>query len=199
MTKASTTRRCPTIRNVFGSTTKAVKTLSLAVIVVCTSISCVSPLPAGESAVMSVMEVQQGKAEKGLPVRWGGTIVQVHNKSDMTVLEIVSRPLLRSGRPRHNDVTDGRFMAEISGFLDPEIVAPGRDISVIGTIERLDDGSVGETPYRYPVMTVFDYQFWKKLSEIDPRSSDSHYFFSDGYWRDWPHGRRSGFYGRLIF
>lgn len=161
--------------------------------------ACVSTLPEGDSAAITVSEVQMGKAEKGLPVRWGGTIAKIHNKPDVTILEIVSRPLLRSGRPKHNDATDGRFMAEISGFLDPEIVSAGRDISVIGTIEGLEDGAVGEAAYRYPLMKVFDYQFWKKQSEIDPRSSDPYYLFSDGYWRDWPNRRRSGFYGRLIF
>jgi len=173
--------------------------LFLAVFVMSTAVACVTPLPAGDSAIISVVDVQMGKAEKGLPVRWGGTIANIHNKADVTILEIVSRPLFRSGRPKHNDVTDGRFMAEISGFLDPAIISAGRDISVIGTIERLDDGSVGEAAYRYPVMKVFDHQFWKKQSEIDPRSTDPYYMFSDGYWRDWPNRRRSGIYGRLIF
>lgn len=185
------------LSNVLG---KKVATLVVAVSVACVTISCASPAPAGESTAISVADVQQGTVEKGLPpVRWGGTIAKVHNKSDLTVLEIVSRPLLRSGRPRHNDVTDGRFMAEISGFLDPEIVAPGRDISVIGTIERLDNGLVGDAEYRYPVMLVFDYKVWKKQSEIDPAGVDPNYFFSDRYWRNWPHRGTSGISGQLIF
>lgn len=184
---------------VFGEPAKRVATLFAVLLVACVTISCVLPAPAGESAAISVIDVQQGTIEKGQPVRWGGTIAKVHNKADTTVLEIVSRPLLRSGRPKHNDVTDGRFMAEITGFLDPEIVRPGRDISVIGSIVRLDKGLVGEAEYSYPVMSVFDYQFWKEQSEVDPAAVHPYYLFSDRYWQTWPHRRRSGVHGQLIF
>lgn len=160
---------------------------------------CVSPSPPGEVAIATVQEVQQGSMESGIPLRWGGTITHVRNKKDITVLEIVSRPLLRSGRPRHNDQTDGRFMAEISGFLDPEIVRAGRDISVIGTITRLENGQVGEAEYQYPVMSVFNYRFWKKASEIDANSGYPHYFERDRFWYNWPYRRRNGVHGRVLF
>ena len=56
-------------------------------------------------------------------MRWGGTIASVNNRDDDTTeLQIVSRPLDRRGRPRHVDVSEGRFVAEVDGFLDPEIV-----------------------------------------------------------------------------
>jgi len=184
---------------VFGELSKRVATLCLVLFVACVTISCVSPAQAGESSAISVVDVQPATTEKGQPVRWGGTIAKIHNKADTTVLEIVSRPLLRSGRPRHNDVTDGRFMAEITGFLDPEIVRPGRDISVIGSIDRLEDGLVGEAEYSYPVMSVFDYHFWKEQGKTDPAVVHPYYLFSDRYWRNWPHRRRSGVHGRLIF
>ncbi len=199
MIKASTKGRCQTTGNEFGGLAEKKAVLLFAVFAAFTTVSCVSPLPAGESVGVSVTEAQTGQAEKGLPVRWGGTIARIHNKADLTVLEIVSRPLLRSGRPKHNDTTDGRFMAEISGFLDPEIVSPGRDISVIGTLDRIQTGQVGEADYKYPVLSVFDYQFWKKQSEIDPYSNYPNYLFSDRYWREWPHRRRSGVNGLIVF
>lgn len=198
MKNASTVRRCSITGRVCRGLTKKVMAWVLLLIATSMLSSCATPLPAGESAVISVSQVQQGKVEKGLPVRWGGTIAEIHNEADVTVLEIVSRPLLRSGRPLRNDQTDGRFKAEISGFLDPEVVSPGRDISVIGTIDRVENGKVGEAEYRYPVMAVFDYQFWKKQSEA-AETRHPNYLFSDDYWRDWPHRRRYGISGRVIF
>jgi len=159
---------------------------------------CVTASPPGEVVQLSVEQVQNG-AELGVPLRWGGTIASVVNKADTTVIEVVSRPLQRSGQPLHNDKTDGRFLAELKGFLDPEILSPGRDISVLGTISRLESGQVGEAEYQYPVMVVFDYRIWKKVSEIDPNSSYPHYFIHDRYWLDWPHRRRRGLSGQIIF
>lgn len=159
--------------------------------------SCAAPSPPGKSASMSVSDVQQGELQKDLPVRWGGTIVQVQNKADITVIEIVSRPLMASGRPKHNDATDGRFIAEIKGFIDPEIVLPGRDISAIGKISRVEKGLVGEAVYDYPVMDVFEHRFWSKQVPLD-RSDEPRYLFPERYWDDWPH-RRSSVHGLIIF
>lgn len=160
---------------------------------------CATPSPPGDVENISVSMYQSGKVEVGAPVRWGGTIAKINNLHDKTVLEIVSRPLLRSGRPRHNDQSDGRFLAELAEFLDPEIIKPGRDISVIGTVERLHNGKVGESDYRYPVLSVFKYQFWKKESEIDPGYGYPHYFYYERYWRDWPYRRRGYVHGNVIF
>lgn len=199
MTMALAIRHCQTTRTVFGGRMRSIATLVVAMSVACVTISCISPAPAGESVDFSVAEVQLGEVGQGQPVRWGGTITKIHNKAGVTVLEIVSRPLLRSGRPRHNDVTDGRFLAEISSFLDPEIVSPGRDISVIGTITRIDDGLIGEAEYRYPVMSVFDYRFWKEKSDAELNGLDPYYLYSDKYWRNWPHRGRANIHGQIIF
>lgn len=199
MQKVLTLSRCANPDTELGGVTKTVMRMSLWACVVSICASCVTTLPAGDSADISVAQVQLGNVEKGMPVRWGGTITKIHNKADLTVLEIVSRPLHRSGRPKHNDVTDGRFFAEISGFVDPEIAGPGRDISVIGTIERVEDGLVGEAEYRYPVMRVFDHQVWDKSSDINTRDYDPYYPYypySGGYW---PYRGRSGIHGRLHF
>lgn len=173
--------------------------LRLAVAIVSLAlVGCVTPAPQGEVVKLSVAQVQDG-AELGVPLRWGGTIASVVNKAETTVVEVVSRPLQRSGRPLHNDKTDGRFLAELQGFVDPEILSPGRDISLVGTVNRIESGQVGEADYQYPYMTVFDYRVWKTLSEIDPNSGYPNYFIHDRYWLDWPHRRRRGLSGQIIF
>lgn len=163
------------------------------------STGCVTVSPPGKVAALSVSDVQQGETGSGALLRWGGTVVKVHNQAEVTVIEIVSRPLMRSGRPKHNDVTDGRFLAEVDGFLDPQIIKPGRDISVIGLVDRVDNGQIGEANYAFPVMSVSDHRVWKPLSEVNPYRPYSHYYFDDGYWRGWPHRRRSSIHGKLTF
>ncbi len=199
MIKASCLSGCRTSGIVSGSRRCKAVTLTISAFMALVLSACVSPSPSGEVSIASVQDIQQGNAETGLSLRWGGTIAKVHNKQDLTILEIVSRPLLRSGRPRHNDQTDGRFLAEVSGFLDPQIVSVGRDISVVGTVNRVEKGQVGEADYQYPVMTVFNYRIWEKLNELDPKHIYPHYRERDRFWHDWPYRRRSRVHGQIIF
>lgn len=101
-------------------------------------------------------------------IRWGGTIAALENREDgVTVIEVVSRPLAYSGRPLRNDQSDGRFIAEVAEILDPEIVKPGRDITVTGQMVSLRAGSIGQSPYEFPVVQVQEYRYWPVV--IAPR------------------------------
>ncbi len=148
--------------------------------------SCASPLPKGQVSDISISELQSGTAEIGLAVRWGGTIVSVHNKPDITVLEIVSRPLWRTGQPAHNDESYGRFVAEVSGFVDPELLSEGSDISLVGTVQELRSGTIGDASYQFPVMAVFQYKLWKRRKDFTT-DDFAHKHFFDRYWNDWPY------------
>lgn len=125
-------------------------------------------------------------------VRWGGTITQVFNRADgTTVVEIVSRPLYSGGRPIHDDRSDGRFRAQIEEFLDPEIVAAGRDMTVVGTLAGRLSGTIGEASYVFPVVSVQNYRYWKEAVVMPPNQYPywSHYPYfgrTDPLWRDWP-------------
>ena len=111
----------------------------------------------------------------GIPVRWGGTIASVENLPDnITRLEIVSRPLYRSGRPIRDDRSSGRFIAHVSEFLDPEIVTAGRDVTVTGSLQARETGLIGETEYVFPVVTTEDYTIWKP--QVTTRRSQFDYW-----------------------
>lgn len=95
-------------------------------------------------------------------VRWGGTIARVENLAEQsTLVEIVSRPLGRNGRPVHNDQSEGRFFAYIDKFLDPQIVEPGRDITVVGTLVARQSGMIGQAPYVFPVIASQSINYWE--------------------------------------
>lgn len=129
-------------------------------------------------------------------VRWGGTISRIQNTADqLTEIEIVSRPLRRNGRPVHNDRSDGRFMAKVATFLDPEIVKVGRDITVTGTLHKRHSGKVGESDYVFPVVKVDNYTYWKKQQQRPqrhfphwtdlPRHSRDPFWSHDPFWPHW--------------
>ena len=101
-------------------------------------------------------------------VRWGGTIVNVQNlEGPVTVFEVVSRPLERTGKPLHNDESSGRFLARVEQFIDPEIIKVGRDITFTGTLVGRYDGKVGDSQYLFPVLIASNYTFWTD-SVVEP-------------------------------
>ena len=126
----------------------------------------VQPPASSPVAAIDVADVQRAPPEAPVTVRWGGTIASVTNTdAQTTTLEIVARPLGANGRPRHVDASAGRFVAEVDGFLDPEIVRSGRDVTVTGTVAGLREGAVGEADYRFPVVEVDAWRYWRPVAE----------------------------------
>ncbi len=121
--------------------------------------------------------LQDPERLRGAPVRWGGTIAGVENRKDETWLEIVQRPLARGGQPRDTDLSGGRFLARVAGFLDPAIYAKGRLITVAGHLEDPQSRTIGEFPYRYPVVKAGAMQLW-------PREAEAVHHYYSPYWVD---------------
>lgn len=147
--------------------------------------ACATPLPASldvpaeEVSLASVRE--NPEVWVGTPVRWGGVIARVDNRSDSTRVEIAARRLDSSGRPVEEDHSDGRFVARFPGFRDPAVLARGRDLTVVGRLGQPVDGSIGEYPYRFPVIEVTGHQLWRPR-QVHPVGDP----FYDPYWHYWP-------------
>jgi outer membrane lipoprotein len=101
-------------------------------------------------------------AHLGQTVRWGGAIVAVSNQENVTRIEVVGRSLGSEGRPRSEDATTGRFLAEIPGFLDPAVYAQGRQITVVGPLADTEVRAIGEFPYQFPVVRVRSHYLWPR-------------------------------------
>ncbi len=101
----------------------------------------------------------------GTRATWGGRIVDVHNGRLATELEVLALPLSDTGRPRDGDVSPGRFKARIQGFVDPGVYRPERLVSVTGIIAQPQMDSVGDYPYRYPVLDAQSHQLWPVQKE----------------------------------
>ena len=118
---------------------------------------------------------------RGRPVRWGGTILKLENAADESRLQILARPLDRSGRPRMDAEPEGRFLAVTPAFLDPAIYAPGRALTVIGPITGTTEITVGQRRIRIPVVAAERWHLWPK-QENKSRVVVYPYFWYDFWW-----------------
>jgi outer membrane lipoprotein len=129
----------------------------------------------------------QGEKVAGEPARWGGVIADVRNAEDHNVLEIVSFPLQRWGRPEVSDNSQGRFLAVVNDFIDPDVYKQGRSMSFVGTIGQTQQGKIGEYVYTYPVIEATGYYLWqpeRKKSHVEVDYSPlwfRHNFYSPYY------------------
>jgi outer membrane lipoprotein len=127
---------------------------------------------------LSIPQIQaEPDIYRGYWVRWGGTIASLENQETDTWIEVVSRPLRPWGRPRTSDTSQGRFLARVREFLDPAIYTSGRELTVSGTVDGLVTRSIGEFPYRFPVIDVSVHHLW------EPDSPESYRWgYCDSFW-----------------
>lgn len=125
-----------------------------------------------------VEEVQADFARyEGVNVRWGGRIASVYNKEEETWIEVVATRLDGTGRPRVVDYAYGRFIARFDGFLDPQIYAMNRELTVYGKLEKLVDRTIGEHPYSYPLVRVQSHELWREYPERRYYSPPHPYYY----------------------
>ena len=124
----------------------------------------------------------------GQRVRWGGVIANVTNEKDTTVMEIVDFPLNKKGRPQESDLTQGRFLARFKGFLDPVVYAKGREITIIGPINKSSKGFINRFEYTYPEILVDSFRLWQIEKQIE-------YIYEPNWYGPWyPRYRWSPYY-----
>lgn len=130
--------------------------------------ACASgPLDAenAETDVLPREAALAGGAE-GRRVLWGGTVVGVTNEAEETLIEVLGYPLGRDQRPDTDRGATGRFLIREAGFLDPADYAPGREVSVVGTLAGTRAGRVGEHAYTYPVVSASQLELWPRRSSV---------------------------------
>lgn len=120
-------------------------------------------------------QAQQRSDElNGRAVRWGGNIQRIENRQDHSRLEIIAFPLDSDGRPLDSDQTQGRFIADIDHFLEPEVYTEGRQVTVFGRLQGTERHAIGDFSYNYPVVKVEHYFLWPIKQVID-HSNDWRY------------------------
>lgn len=123
----------------------------------------------------------------GERIRWGGTIAKVENREKVTRIQLVARRLEGEGRPRAEGRSEGRFLAEVEGFLDPAVYAEGRLLTVVGRLQETETRPIGDYAYQFPVVRVESHHLWP---EPDPNRARGYYGgpYGDPWYRFHPHG-----------
>jgi outer membrane lipoprotein len=144
---------------------------------------CASEVPrAIREAPADAVTVTQVRADparyQGRVVRWGGTIIAVNNLPDSTTVEVLDRPLDWEGRPHAGEEGRGRFIARVTGFLDPAQYQKDRALTVAGPLVGTETRAVGDYPYAYPVVSVATRWLWP---EDPPPAAWYPYGYPGGY------------------
>ncbi len=106
-------------------------------------------------------------ALRGRKILWAGVIVQGGNQQDSTQLEVLAYPLRYNNRPDTNAAPLGRFLLVQHGYLETVDYAPGRALTVVGTLDGVRHGKVGEADYDYPVVIAQQLRLWPVMSRTD--------------------------------
>ena len=133
--------------------------------------ACASQVPQGiREAPADNTSPEQVRAQDtehlGQRLRWGGTIIETGNREDATWLTVLARPLYKNGKPQFSDDSAGRFIAIVPEFLEPQVYAPDRQVTITGTLLRSEAGEVGEYLYTYPVIQAEVWYLWPEVTEM---------------------------------
>jgi len=131
------------------------------------------PVPQNNPPVAAVQSKPEAYIKK--PVTWGGVILSSEAKQSGTEIILLAKRLDSSTRPFETDTALGRFIAQIKGFVDPAVLAKGRELSVNGVITGAEKRKVGEFEYLYPVVIVNSYHLWPVRVK----------YYDDYYWDPW--------------
>lgn len=102
-------------------------------------------------------------------VLWGGTILQTHNLTEHTQIEVLAYPLGSYQRPLTDQTPQGRFLVHHKGYLEPAVYTQGRLFTVMGKLYKTESGQVGEHSYNYPVIQSEQIHLWPIKNEPSSR------------------------------
>ncbi len=130
------------------------------------------PLPSEgvDTALTPEQAAEAGMEARGSRVLWGGVIIASSHLKERTRLEVLAYPLGSGQRPVSSRQAGHRFIAYYRGFLESVDYAAGREVSMVGTISGLEEGTVGAHPYRYPTIEAEQLHLWPlPKPEREPR------------------------------
>jgi outer membrane lipoprotein len=128
----------------------------------------------------------------GKQVLWGGVILKTVNLKDRTQIEVLAYPLDNETRPKTGATPLGRFIFEQPGYLEPANYASQRLITVVGTVVNTLPGQVGDTDYRFPLVTAKEHTLWPEYRD-EGRRSNIHFGIGVGSGGSWGTGVGIGF------
>ena len=109
----------------------------------------------------AAMEINQSAT----PLQWGGVIVETHNLTDTTELQVLAYPLKSNGQPDVSAPPTGRFIVQQAGYLEGVDYRKGRQVTATGNLTSKRSGTVGEAAYTFPVLGADELVLWPEQSQ----------------------------------
>ena len=97
---------------------------------------------------------------RGSDVVWGGEVVEVRNRADVSEIVIVAFPLDDGQRPQRGGESLGRFIAVLPGYVESFDYPEGRHVTVAGKLDGHRDDLIGEQHYDFAVVRVDETHLW---------------------------------------
>jgi outer membrane lipoprotein len=101
------------------------------------------------------------EAYAGEIIIWGGKIIDTLNEKDQTLIKVLQIPIDYTGMPEDEEMSLGRFVAQVRGYADPEVYRKGRMLTVAGRIVGKRVEPLGEMEYAYPLIEAQETYLWK--------------------------------------
>lgn len=150
--------------------------------------ACVNPPKGLEKDELTIQSLKTIEADdyrcKCKKVRLAGKVISATALKTQTQVEVMSLPVASfSAKPIIDAQTDGRFIVNLAGFVDPASLKD-QYITVAGTLMDKKIGQIDQAHYEFPLIQATAYKQWKQRQEYD---------YDDYYRRDWD----DDYYGRL--
>ena len=97
---------------------------------------------------------------KGKTILLGGKIIETTPLPAKTRITVLQYPLGFRGKPSVDSASEGRFIAEAQGFLDPVVYSVGRQVTVAGILDGKEVLPIGEISYTYPIVSSRELYLW---------------------------------------
>lgn len=132
--------------------------------------------------------LQNINQHKNTPIRWGGTIISVEEKGNMTHIQVMHSQLGERGKPLiQSKSSHGRFIIAVpkpDGSSEEPVkniyLSLGGRLTVSGNILDESEVLIGKTSTKIPVVSALELHTWNNTSTYD-----SYY---DPYYRSPFHG-----------
>ena len=96
----------------------------------------------------------------GKDILVGGVIAEIRNYPQKTEIEIMQKPLDNNDIPMKSAYSGNKFLAHYDGYLDRLLFAPGRLMTIAGTVaEKRVKKEYGRSVI-YPVINIQFYRLW---------------------------------------
>lgn len=99
---------------------------------------------------------------KGKILILGGTIAEITNLKQGSVITVDQKPLDFWGKPTRTSRTGGRFLIYYSRPVDSLTYAPGRELTVAGEVMGTRLKALGDKEYDHPILVSKELKLWPR-------------------------------------